>query len=241
MNNIEWFNDEESSFLIGIELYNDSIVEEKNDMRKFIKVHFGTKTDTIKCQTFYRSSGINSLHSGRWYPTNSISIRTEYEATDRSFKNFWYITKKPWLVTAENRFDDNNEVEFVSHLLGEEPYIGDNPSFNQFYNNNSKVIHEFLVSLPVIKLSNYQINEWIDDCISYKWHKPYYEAFPDFVPDLNPTTSNLWMKNKDGKLILPTVLFTKPKLGHELHSLKVLEQNNYENLTRMEKMKKMLG
>ena len=231
---MKWFGKKEDKFRIGIELYNNSVVEEKEDKRQFIKVHFNGV-----CQTFYKSSGINSEHSGRWYPTNSISIYSEYQS-DRSWKNFWYITKKPWLKDKENRFGENKEIEFISNILSGEKYTGENKDFLEYSIENKNEIVDFLKSRSVKKLNNYEINEWIGSCFSYKWFEPYYSGDKSYIPDLSPKTSNFWLENSDGKLILPSGLFNNPKIGYELDKLRKLEKANYEGLGKMEKLKSQM-
>jgi hypothetical protein len=215
------------------------IVKEKSDERRFIKIYFGTLNNT-KCQTFYKSSGINSGAKGTWYPTDSMSMDTKFVRSRR--ENFWLITKKPWVVqdaedenpmmlgAVNDRFDGNPEVKFVSQLLTNDPsyaYTGNNEEWKNFYELYSNDISSTINSvLPEVEMNNYEINQWIDvnGCFSYTWHKSYYKKFPDFVPDLNPTTSHLYMENNDGKMVLPKSIFTNRKLGHELNSLKVLEK-----------------
>ena len=112
------FKNKNFDFQIGIELDNNKIVEVYDDKRQFIKVHFMYNNKRC-CQTFYKSSGINSTHAGTWYPTNALSIDVKKNPKDKTFKHNWYITKNPWVIDEdlENRFGENKEVEMVSDML----------------------------------------------------------------------------------------------------------------------------
>jgi len=222
LENITWFKNKNSDFQIGIELHKDKIVEEHEDKRQFIKVHF-TYNNKQCCQTFYKSSGINSKHAGTWYPTNAISIRLDTSAENGIYKYRWFITKKPWVIDEDldNRFGENKEVEMVSDML-----------------STNEEIKSFLSQKKINKMNNYEINVWIGNCNSYNWFKPFYEKKPDYIPDLNPKTSNLWIENSNGKLILPVILLNKPKMGYELDNLIKMEKNNYQNLEGIEKITK---
>ena len=220
LENITWFKNKNSDFQIGIELHKDKIVEEHEDKRQYIKVHF-TYNNKQCCQTFYKSSGINSKHEGTWYPTNAIS--TDATIKDKTMKHVWYITKKPWVIgeDLDKRFGENKEVEMVSDML-----------------STNEKIKSFLSQKKINKMNNYEINVWIGNCNSYNWFKPFYEKNPDYIPDLNPKTSNLWIENSNGKLILPVILLNMPKMGYELDNLIKMEKNNYQNLEGIEKITK---
>ena len=118
-------------------------------------------------------------------------------------------------------FGENKEVEMVSDML-----------------STNEKIKSFLSQKKINKMNNYEINVWIGNCNSYNWFKPFYEKNPDYIPDLNPKTSNLWIENSNGKLILPVILLNMPKMGYELDNLIKMEKNNYQNLEGIEKITK---
>jgi hypothetical protein len=165
--------------------------------RHFIRVNFQFKNGITGCQTFYLSSGGNSLIKDFWIPTNGISFNLRKSTTDKYQSECYnFILKNPWLnekiskklsvmkkrdhIILDDllaRTDNNINILIISCILS--TLYPPESSFNcSLLTDSIEIPKNNRKNSGKLRIKEYKdvrkLADWIGTCNSYNWNPDHY-------------------------------------------------------------------